>query len=162
MIHLLAVFAALFAQIAAASSPVVPTVVLTIPIPAGCMATITGSNVVITCMPVVTTPPPPPGLQITTPINLPGGRVGTPYSVDISKLALPTGGVAPYTYSAGANFPTWLTLSPNGILSGLPIITGTFSISFIVTDSSKTTSSDTIPAKFVIAQARSMGIPISQ
>jgi large repetitive protein len=126
----------------------------TIPIPAGCTGVISGSNVVITCTPVVVVtppppPPPPPALKIITPVTLPAGKVGVAYSIDISKLAIPTGGVAPYIYSSGANFPSWLKLSSTGILSGTPTAAGAFSIQFNVTDSSKTTtttSSSSIPA----------------
>lgn len=115
-----------------------PSFTFTIPIPAGCTASVQASNVVISC-PIVSPPPPPPpppALKITTPITLPSGKVGTAYSVDISKLTSPTGGVAPYSFSTGQNFPAWLQLSSAGILSGTPTTAGTFSIQFDVTDSS--------------------------
>lgn len=130
------------------------SVTISIPIPTGCTAAVVSPNVVITC-PLPSTTPPPPALMITTPIVLPAGKVGVAYSVDISKLASPTGGVAPYTYTAGANFPAWLKLSAAGILTGIPTAAGTYSIQFNVTDSSdttKTTSTNFFPSRIVVGK----------
>lgn len=130
------------------------SVTISIPIPTGCTAAVVSPNVVITC-PLPNTPPPPPPLTITSPIVLPAGKVGVAYSVDISKLASPTGGIAPYTYSAGVNFPSWLKLSAAGILSGTPTAAGTYSIQFNVTDSNtstKTTSSNLWPFRIVVGK----------
>jgi uncharacterized protein (TIGR03437 family) len=57
--------------------------------------------------------------------TLPNAVIGTPYNA----TALPTGGVAPYTFalSSGA-LPPGLTLSPTGVLSGTPTTAGTYSV----------------------------------
>jgi hypothetical protein len=103
----------------------------------GCTVTINADkSITIQC------PAPPPAVTIDTPLVLPNATDGKLYSVDLSTLAKPTGGVPPYKYAAGSSFPSWLTLSPAGLLSGTPPAntTGPVSITFIVSDSSGTTS----------------------
>lgn len=133
---ILALLLHLFAAQAAPTSFTFP-----IPIPPGCTAIVVGPNIMVTCpIPTVTPPPPPsPALSIKTPIALPGAKVGAAYSVNLAQLAVPTGGTAPYTFKAVSGFPSWLTLSPAGILSGTPTAVGNFTLSFSVTDSSGST-----------------------
>jgi hypothetical protein len=46
------------------------------------------------------------------------------------------GGLAPYVWSKGPNFPEWLTLDPSsGLLSGTPTVDGSFKVNLLVTDS---------------------------
>ncbi len=62
-----------------------------------------------------------PGLTIQT-TSLPGATAGSAYSAP--SLAA-TGGTMPYTWSLyGGNFPSGLTLSSSGVISGTPVNTG--------------------------------------
>jgi len=108
-----------------------PSEVFTFPIPAGCIASIQGSNVVYTC----TVTPPPPTLSLTTPVTLPQAKVGVAYSANLAALTNVTGGVPPYKFSATGT-ASWWSLSLAGIVTGTPTAAGTFGISFTVTDSS--------------------------
>lgn len=68
-----------------------------------------------------------------TPATLPAADMGLPYSQPLST----TGGIAPYAYAitAGA-LPTGLTLNPTtGLISGTPTVSGSFSVTIRVTDS---------------------------
>ena len=61
-------------------------------------------------------PPPPP--TITTSSPLPDGQAYTIYS----RMLAATGGTAPYLWSiASGNLPTGLSLSTNGVISGIPL-----------------------------------------
>ena len=59
-----------------------------------------------------------------------GATSNQPYSTTLSA----TGGTAPYTWSV-TGLPTGLSLGSNGIISGTPSVTGTFSLAVTVTDS---------------------------
>ena len=98
-------------------------------IPPGCTATMDSSTVTITC----------PPLTITTPVTMPQATEDIPYSASLADVAKPTGGVPPYTYAllAKPEPPAWLSLSPTGIFSGTPTVTGPVVFDFSVTDSSK-------------------------
>lgn len=52
---------------------------------------------------------------ITNP-NLPEAAIGVGYSYQLET----DGGTAPVTFSAGAGFPTWATMSSSGLISGTP------------------------------------------
>lgn len=62
--------------------------------------------------------------------SLPSGVVGQAYSVQLQAA----GGVAPYTWSA-TGLPAGLTMSPGGLLSGVPTAAGSFSPVVTVVDS---------------------------
>jgi hypothetical protein len=153
MTHLV-LMAVLLAKFAAAQTPPVSSVTIMAPaapvavqilvngLPAGCVWTAASAADVITIT-VGNCSAPPPVFSITTPVSLPIGTAGTAYSFNLASLAKPTGGVPPYTFSAAASFPAWLTLSPSGLLSGTPPAAGTYTISFTVTDSSKGGTSGT-------------------
>lgn len=69
-------------------------------------------------------------LSITT-TTLPNGAVGVVYN---RSLAV-TGGTPPYTWSlAAGQLPAGLTLSPNGVISGTPSVTGASNITVQVQD----------------------------
>ena len=72
----------------------------------------------------------------TTTAQLPTGITGTAYP---STTLQASGGVTPYTWSISGN-PSWLSISPSGVLSGTPNATGTFSFTAKVTDSTKPTA----------------------
>ena len=72
----------------------------------------------------------------TTSSQLPTGVTGTAYP---STTLQASGGVTPYTWSISGN-PSWLSISPSGVLSGTPNATGTFSFTAKVTDSTKPTA----------------------
>jgi len=91
--------------------------------------TATGTVMTTTCPSTVIAP-----LKITTPVSVPGGTMGQLYSQDLSKLFNPTGGVAPYTYSA-ATLPPGLTLSSAGILSGTRTSAAAMNFTVTITDS---------------------------
>ena len=89
----------------------------------------------ILALPAGTTPP----LAITTPVVLPHGQQGTFYNVSLAALVKPTGGVPPYRYTLNKKWPvppTWLKLSPKGVVSGTPTAPGTINFAFTVWDSS--------------------------
>lgn len=63
-----------------------------------------------------------PRLSIATAGPLPAGRVGQTYRVSL----LADAGAPPYRWAATTALPTGLTLSPAGILSGVPTTSGRF------------------------------------
>jgi hypothetical protein len=79
------------------------------------------------------------GPSITTSA-LPRGTVNVEYSYELTA----TGGQTPYVWSAVSGFPAWLTLSPNGVLSGIPTGAGSFSLTVRVTDANSMTAERTI------------------
>ncbi|WP_174240918.1 putative Ig domain-containing protein, partial [Granulicella sp. S190] len=107
------------------------------------------------------TPPPalPPvptaPLAITSSV-LPTGTSGSPYS----GLLQATGGTAPYTWSITAgSLPPGLTLNTkSGLLAGIPTLSGSFSITVLVQDSSTTPQTATAAVSFSIVAA---GAPLS-
>lgn len=63
-----------------------------------------------------------PGPAITlSPSTLPNGMPTVAYSQTITA----SGGTAPYIFSASGTLPTGLTLKTNGVLSGIPALSGT-------------------------------------
>jgi hypothetical protein len=153
MMHLV-LMAVLLAKAAAAQTPPVSSVTIMAPaapvsvqvlvngLPTGCTWTANSATDVITIT-IANCGAPPPVFSITTPVAVPIGTAGVPYSFNLAALVKPTGGVPPYTFSAAASFPAWLTLSPSGLLTGTPPAAGTYSIQFTVTDSSKGGTSGT-------------------
>jgi hypothetical protein len=75
----------------------------------------------------------PQGCPVLTvaPTTLPAGIIGAPYSQTITA----SGGTAPYVYSVttGALAPS-LTLTPTGLLSGIPNLLGNFSFTVTAID----------------------------
>lgn len=66
-----------------------------------------------------------------SPVSVPGGSIGSPYSQTLST----SGGIASYSYSLiGGALPTGVTLSSGGVLSGTPIVSGTFNFTVRSTD----------------------------
>jgi uncharacterized protein (TIGR03437 family) len=75
-------------------------------------------------------------LAITT-TNVPNGAVSQPYNA----LLTATGGTAPYVFViTGGTVPNGLSLSTQGIFSGIPNSTGFFSLTVRVTDSNLNTA----------------------
>jgi hypothetical protein len=75
----------------------------------------------------------PAGCPVVTvsPTTLPAAILGTPYSQTITA----TGGTAPYLFSVTAGIlPPALTLTPAGLLSGIPNLLGNFSFTIIAVD----------------------------
>jgi hypothetical protein len=68
-------------------------------------------------------------LPLTVSSTLPAGTVGTSYSYTVK----PTGGWSPYSISV-IGLPSGLTFS-NGVISGSPLVSGTFPVSISVVDS---------------------------
>jgi hypothetical protein len=64
------------------------------------------------------------------PSTLPGGVVGTPYAAVLRA----SGGELPYIWTLSEGSQSNLRLSTAGILSGIPSVSGTFGLSFRVTD----------------------------
>ena len=108
-----------------------------------------------------------PAWELFNVLDAPSGRVGDPYSFTF-KVA---GGTAPYTFAASPfdPLPAGLTLSPAGVLSGVPAAgaAGQYSITPIVTDAngdSAIAAGVTLviaPAGTVAPLARSGGNPPS-
>ena len=76
--------------------------------------------------------PPPAGLALATSA-LPSGTAGSPYSATLSA----TGGSLPYTWHVtGGDLPLGLRLDEStGVISGRPLIGGTWRVAISVTDS---------------------------
>ena len=73
-------------------------------------------------------------LQVTTTSPLPGATEGAYYSCQL----MATGGYPPYSWSLAPyslSLPNGLTLSTNGLLSGTPLVNGSFYFTVRVTDS---------------------------
>jgi len=69
---------------------------------------------------------------VLPPATLPTGTTGTAYTPTL--LPAPSGGTAPYTYTA-ANMPPGLTISPTtGEITGTPTLSGTFTFPVTLTD----------------------------
>ena len=77
-------------------------------------------------------------LSISTS-SLPAGAVGTAYTATLQAA----GGTSPYTWAVTTGtLPAGLTLAGStGVISGTPTAAGTSTLTFTVTDSSKTTAS---------------------
>jgi Putative Ig domain len=74
----------------------------------------------------------PPPLSVATG-SLPDGTVNVPYSQNLQANS----GVPPYSWSIVAGtLPVGLSLAPNGVISGTPIVTQTSSFTVQVVDSS--------------------------
>ncbi len=90
-------------------------------------------------------------VKITTP-SLPNGEVGVSYNTTLSAA----GGTLPYTWSiASGNLTGGLTLSPNGIITGIPDA-GTakdYTFSVKVSDNSTPAKSDTRQYTITVAEA---------
>ncbi|HLJ47001.1 MAG TPA: putative Ig domain-containing protein [Bryobacteraceae bacterium] len=79
-----------------------------------------------------------PGLTVLAQV-LPGGTVGVPY---IGNSLSATGGVQPFTWSlTSGSLPPGLSLNFNGVISGTPSSSGTFSFTATVTDANRQTAS---------------------
>jgi uncharacterized protein (TIGR03437 family) len=86
-----------------------------------------------------------PALAFTTVSPLPGGTAGVSYSTTFAA----TGGVAPYVFST-QDAPQGLSLSPQGVLSGMPSM-GTYNITVTVNDSANYSVSMNFVVTFVSA-----------
>jgi hypothetical protein len=95
-----------------------------------------------------------PALTITT-TSLSSGTVGIPYSQTFNALY----GTPPYTWTKNGVFPEGLSLSSDGVISGIPQTYGTFSpISLIVTDSRGKTANKTFTNGIVISDHPTLAI----
>jgi uncharacterized protein (TIGR03437 family) len=72
-----------------------------------------------------------PEPMITTPVQLPDATVGFPYSIQLQSTPAGTWALA----GLGARPPAGLTLTPGGLLSGIPTDTGGYAISINVVTS---------------------------
>jgi large repetitive protein len=97
---------------------------------------------------------PPPTITTTSP--LPNGPVGVPYSQQI----VATGGVPPYTFSMNAN-PPGITISPSGVLNGVPPTAGTFNFNIGVTDSLRGQTVTPFQVTFATAISQLQVAPLS-
>lgn len=87
------------------------------------------------------------GLGILTS-SVPTGLLGQPYT---SVQLQATGGTGPYTWSA-SGLPSWLNVSPSGLISGTPSTIGTFNFTVQVTDSESTPRSQTATLSVTVVQ----------
>jgi len=93
--------------------------------------------------------------------SLPGGQVGVAYT---PTTLSPTGGTAPYTWSA-TGLPAGLDLDPaNGLLAGTPTAAGSFTIAVTVVDATATAStvSYTVTIVPVLAISGPAALPTGQ
>ncbi|HUQ95490.1 MAG TPA: Ig domain-containing protein [Bryobacteraceae bacterium] len=89
-----------------------------------------------------------PALAVTTS-SLPDGQVNLPYA---PQGLTAVGGQSPYTWMLAGGAPQGLTISPSGILSGMPTQIGTFPLQIVVTDSLARQASATLPVTIVPPQ----------
>lgn len=73
-------------------------------------------------------PPPPPQFQTASTLAV---GVNLPFTLTFSG----TGGQTPLTWSETGSLPSGFSLSPAGVLSGTPLVTGSFPITINVQDS---------------------------
>ncbi len=71
------------------------------------------------------------------PTTLPGGVVGTNYSQNLNAV----GGNFPHNFTFSGTLPTGLTLSNEGLLTGIPTQAGSFNFTVTATDTSSCTGS---------------------
>ena len=97
-------------------------------------ARIAGGVAVAATVTVLTSP-------VVTTTTLPGGTAGHGYSATLTTVL----GLGPYTWSvvAGA-LPAGLSLSPGGVISGVPLTKGTATVTFRATDSHGQTADATL------------------
>ena len=77
-------------------------------------------------------PPPCPTLTFS-PASLPNGAIGVAYQQAVTV----SGGTGPYTFSlGGTTLPPGISLSTNGLLSGMPTTMGTYPFRIVATDTS--------------------------
>ena len=73
-----------------------------------------------------------------SPTSLPNGTVGTSYTATLTV----TGGTAPHTFAVSSgSLPDGLDLLSDGTITGVPVASGTFNFTVVVTDSLGCTSS---------------------
>lgn len=91
-----------------------------------------------------------PGALIITTASLNEGFVGVAYNQQMTA----TGGVAPYTWTLlSGTFPTGLSMSSGGLISGTPTVTASAtSLQFKVTDAHSTTQTVTLPLTVAATQ----------
>jgi hypothetical protein len=77
---------------------------------------------------IAITPPPPPQIHVLTPL---AAAVNVPFSFVFSA----TGGQAPLAWSETGALPAGLSLSPGGVLSGTPLVTGSSAVTIGLEDS---------------------------
>ena len=76
---------------------------------------------------------PPPAL-VFSPTTIPDGLYGSAYP---NQTLMVTGGMAPYTFSVSAgSLPPGITLSANGVISGMPTVAGSYSFTVTAQDNS--------------------------
>ncbi len=116
---------------------------------AGGAVTLDSDNVSLCCAPITLTPA-TPALASGT-VMLPSGTVGTAYSETIAA----SGGLGPYTFLPSSPF-SGMTLSPEGVLSGMPDKEGSYTFTVTATDSthvcsgSQTYKIDILPCRNII------------
>ena len=92
---------------------------------------------------------------ITTNANLLPGTVGVTYNATLSATGTPP---LTWTVVAGTGaLPTGLTLSPAGVISGIPTVAGTFTFTVRVTNVASPITGDT--RAFTIVVSRVPGVP---
>jgi hypothetical protein len=96
------------------------------------MSVINPGGAVSNSLPFTVTPPANTTISITTPTPLTSGVVGTAYSQTLAA----SGGTLPYTWRiVSGSLPAGLSLSPAGVISGIPTATGTQTFTVGLTDS---------------------------
>jgi len=81
-----------------------------------------------------------PPLSITSPSSLPDGYLNQSYSFQIQK----SGGFEPFTFSLiGGNLPEGISLSSDGMISGIPTTIGKYNFTVNLKDSCPTGSQNT-------------------
>ena len=90
------------------------------------------SNIIMLAVPIL-------GFSLTCPLSE-TVTVGTPVNVDLTDLTV--AGTPPFTYAVqdGFSLPPGLSLSSDGIISGTPTTSGSYLVSFVVTDSNGNTA----------------------
>lgn len=100
------------------------------------------AGIVLQAAAIDTKPPAAPGLAITGPVSLLPGVVGEAY---LLVTFVSTGGAPGADAWSATGLPDGLSITPTGVLSGIPTVAGTSTVTVTVTDTSGKTASVTLP-----------------
>ena len=98
------------------------------------------------------------GALSINPASLPDGQVGVAYG-PIQLVG--SGGTAPYSYAVSGVFPPGVTVTPAGVVSGVPTQTGAFNFNIVITDATGFVTRQIFPTLIIIRAGTSTTVSSS-